>query len=74
MTDTIAIAALIRDKNLLLGHRHPGRRWYTDCWDLVGGHFELGESPEQAVRHECREEIGVGLVELRPIEVRLSNP
>lgn len=74
MTDTIAIAALITDRKLLLGHRHPGRRWYPDCWDLVGGHIELGESPEQAVRRECREEIGVELVELRPIEVQLSNP
>ena len=35
---------------------------------------QLGESPEEAVRRKCREEIGVELVEVRPIEVQLSNP
>ncbi|OYN98759.1 hypothetical protein CGZ95_11820 [Enemella evansiae] len=44
----IAVAALVRDGRVLLAHRHPERRWYPDCWDLVGGHVEPGETPEQA--------------------------
>lgn len=74
MTDTIALVALIEGGRLLLGHRHPDRRWYPDCWDLVGGHVEPGESPEQAGRRECREEIAVDIIDLHPLEVHLDDP
>ena len=33
------------DGRVLMVHRHPDRRWYPDCWDLIGGHIEPGESP-----------------------------
>jgi 8-oxo-dGTP diphosphatase len=74
LTDEIALAALVRNGNLLLAHRHPARRWYPDCWDLVGGHVERGESPQAAVLRECREEIAVDVSELRPVEVRIDDP
>ena len=70
----IALAGLVHNDKLLLGHRHPARRWYPDCWDLIGGHIEVGESPEQAVRRECREEIGVDVSELQPVHVELTDP
>jgi len=47
MAETIAMAALAMDARILLAHRHPRRRWYPNCWDLIGGHIEAGESPEQ---------------------------
>lgn len=72
--DEIAVAALVGDRSLLLAHRHPARRWYPDCWDLVGGHVERGESPQDAVLRECREEIAVDVLELRPVEVRIDDP
>jgi 8-oxo-dGTP diphosphatase len=68
------MTVLIRRGRVLLAHRHPGRRWYPGCWDLVGGHLEPGESPEQAARRECREEIDVDLTELHPVEVALDDP
>ena len=74
MTDTIAIVALIEGGRLLLGHRHPDRRWYPDCWDLVGGHVEPGEPPEEAARRECREQIAVDVIDLQPIPVHLDDP
>lgn len=70
----IAVALLVRDGLVLLVHRHPARRWYPDCWDLVGGHVEPGESPQQAVVRECREELGVHVHELRPIPMTISDP
>lgn len=69
MMEEIAIAALVRDGSLLLGHRHPARRWYPDCWDLIGGHLEPGEEPLDAVRRERREEIAVDISHLWPVEV-----
>src|SRR5215208_3514527 len=55
----ISVAALVRDGHVLLVHRHPSRRWYPDCWDLVGGHVESGGLPHQAASRECLEELGV---------------
>ena len=57
----IAVAVLVRNGLVLLVHRHPLREWYPDCWDLVGGHVEKGESPGEAVIRECFEELGVHL-------------
>lgn len=70
----IAVAALVRDGEVLLAHRHPQRAAYPDCWDLVGGHIEPGESPEVAVRRECREEIGVEVADPRPLHLTNSDP
>ncbi|KRF15540.1 acetyltransferase [Nocardioides sp. Soil797] len=76
MTDLIPIAAaaLVRDGAILLGHRHPERRWYPNCWDLVGGHIEPGERPEQAVVRECFEELGIHVHDPRPVPTTVSDP
>jgi len=70
----ISVAALVRDGLVLLVHRHPSRRWYPDCWDLVGGHVESGELPQQAVRRDCLEELGVHVHDPRPFPLTISNP
>ena len=70
----IATAALVRDGRVLLGHRHPQRRWYPDCCDLIGGHVEQGETAEEAVRRECREELGVEIEVAVPIDIGFSDP
>lgn len=74
MTTSIAVAALLRDGRLLLAHRHPERRWYPDCWDLVGGHVEPGETAEEAVVRECGEELGVRVLDPRPIPLTFTDP
>ncbi|HXR64997.1 MAG TPA: NUDIX domain-containing protein [Ktedonobacteraceae bacterium] len=46
-------------------------------WDLVGGHIELGESPEEAVRREVQEEAGATLGSLHLLgyqRLRLLGP
>ncbi len=58
MTAT-ACALLLRDRRLLLARRAPHKKNYPDCWDLVGGHVEPGETIEQALIREVEEEIGV---------------
>jgi 8-oxo-dGTP diphosphatase len=70
----LSVAALVRDGLVLLVHRHPSRRWYPDCWDLVGGHVESSEMPHQAVRRECLEELGVHVHDPQPISMRVSDP
>lgn len=70
----ISVAALVRDGLVLLAHRHPSRRWYPDCWDLVGGHIEPGELPHHAVSRECLEELGVHVQDPLPIPMTVSDP
>jgi 8-oxo-dGTP diphosphatase len=70
----IALAAFVRDGLLLLVHRNPARRWYPDCWDLVGGHVDPGESAHDAVRRECLEELGVHVQDAVPIPMTISDP
>jgi 8-oxo-dGTP diphosphatase len=70
----ISVALLVRDGLVLLAHRHPSRRWYPDCWDLVGGHVEAGELPHQAVRRECLEELGVHVHDPVPMPMTVSDP
>lgn len=51
-------AILLQDGVLLLGRRAVHRS-YPDCWDLIGGHVEQGETIEHAMVREVEEEIGV---------------
>src|SRR6266567_7435531 len=40
------VGALIRNAqgHLLVQKRAPNRKLYPDCWDIIGGHVEVGES------------------------------
>ena len=44
---------------VLLGRQVANREFYPDVWDVLGGHLEPGETREQALVRELREEIGV---------------
>jgi 8-oxo-dGTP diphosphatase len=34
---------------------------FPNCWDFFGGHVEEGETPEQALVREIKEELGISL-------------
>jgi 8-oxo-dGTP diphosphatase len=38
--------------------RSATRKLFPNTWDIVGGHLEEGETPEQAMRREVTEETG----------------
>ena len=59
-----AAAALVLHRGrVLLGRR--ARPPYDGTWDLPGGFLESGETPEQGLVREVREELGVGVRRLR---------
>ena len=58
---------LIRGRELLLGRRAPTKRICPNTWDVLGGHREDGESHEQTLVREFREEIGVTPTEWKRI-------
>lgn len=55
----VVAGALTGPGGVLVAHRRSDRAYYPDCWDLPGGHVELGESAHDALVREPREEIGV---------------
>lgn len=59
---------------VVFAHRHPGLRWCPDCWDLVGGHVETGESARDAVVRECHEELAVRVHDPRPVPMAFTDP
>ncbi len=64
-----ALAILIRDGRVLLGRRAPDRDVRPDRWDLIGGKRDPGETLEEALAREMREEIGVVPTAFRFLEV-----
>lgn len=55
------VAALIWDGNRFLACQRPPHKVRGLLWEFVGGKVEPGESKEQALIRECREELGVTL-------------
>jgi mutator protein MutT len=54
------VGALIRDERqrVYVQRRTAERRLFPGIWDIVGGHLEAGETPEQALAREVEEETG----------------
>jgi 8-oxo-dGTP diphosphatase len=52
------------DGRIFAQRRSATRRLFPGCWDLVGGHFEPGESPRQTLERELEEETGWELGQL----------
>ena len=59
--ETEVVAALIRDGDRFLICQRPGGKARAMQWEFVGGKVEPGETKEQALLRECREELGVAL-------------
>ncbi len=57
--DLVVGAIIVASRRVLLGYRHPARRYYPACWDVPGGHVQAGEHSQAALHRELREEIGI---------------
>lgn len=53
------VAALIWDKNKFLICQRPANKARALLWEFVGGKVEKGETKEQALIHECKEELNI---------------
>ncbi|MFE1175978.1 NUDIX hydrolase [Streptomyces sp. NPDC058773] len=61
----VGAVILNRDGKAFALKRGPHRRLFPDCWDIVGGHVEAGESLLQALAREITEETGWQLRRVR---------
>ena len=56
---TEVVAALIWDENRFLACQRPAHKARGLLWEFVGGKVEPGETKEQALIRECREELAI---------------
>jgi 8-oxo-dGTP diphosphatase len=56
---TAGILLFRKDGRVLLQHRDEGIVSFPGMWGFFGGHIEDGETPEQAMLREAREELGI---------------
>ena len=56
---TEVVAALIWDGDRFLACQRPVNKARALLWEFVGGKVEAGETKEEALIRECREELGV---------------
>ena len=59
---TEVVAALIWDKDKFMICQRPAHKARGLLWEFVGGKVEPGETKEQALIRECREELAVPLL------------
>ena len=55
------VAALIWEKDKFMICQRPANKARALLWEFVGGKVELGETKEQALIRECKEELAVTL-------------
>jgi len=58
---TEVVAALIWDKDKFMICQRPANKARGMLWEFVGGKVEPGETKEQALIRECREELAITL-------------
>ena len=72
---TVGALFIRGDGKVLLGLRAPTKKTWPGHWDTIGGRLEDGESLDEALIREVREETGVTPVEFRLVATsRESRP
>jgi mutator protein MutT len=67
----VAVGVLKKDNRILICQRKEGGR-YALKWEFSGGKLEPGESVEQCLRRELREELSIEIQSIEHIETRAA--
>ena len=63
----IAAAVVLHEGRVLVQTRAPGTAW-SGHWEFPGGKLEPGEDAATAAVRECREELGLDITVLEPLQ------
>lgn len=70
MIQRVAVGVIYDDQGRVLLAQRPADKPYAGYWEFPGGKIETGETPEQALRRELDEELGIEIDETFPWLVR----
>jgi 8-oxo-dGTP diphosphatase len=68
-TRVCSVALIEKDGKILMGNKAPGAGPYPDTWRLPGGGGGEGESLEQALIREVKEEVNLNVTKFKKIFV-----
>ena len=60
----VGACILNQQGHLLVQKRAPDRKLFPNCWDIIGGHVEAGETLTATLAREIHEETGWGLARI----------
>ena len=66
-TNIVVVAILHRDGKVFIAKRATTKKTFPDRFELIGGHVDPGEQPEEALHRELMEEVQIQVVIDRPI-------
>ena len=69
----IAVGALVDGGQRVLLAKRPQGTHLGGHWELPGGKLEPGESPQEGLRRELDEEIGVRALQLEPLRTLVQH-
>jgi 8-oxo-dGTP diphosphatase len=69
----VAVGVLLRDGGEFLLTSRPVGKVYEGYWEFPGGKIEAGETVEQALRRELREELGVEIGAVTPWKTEMVD-
>jgi 8-oxo-dGTP diphosphatase len=67
-TVRVVAAVLYDERRQVLVTQRPAGKSMAGHWEFPGGKVESGESDAAALRRELREELGIEVIEARPLE------
>ena len=62
------VGAIIKDGDKYLIGQRPAHKSQGGLWEFMGGKIEAGETPEQALKRECLEELALEIENERIID------
>ncbi len=65
-TVDVAIGVVCRHDRVLISQRSATVKQPL-CWEFPGGKVDTNETPEHALRRECKEEIGIAVLQSQPL-------